>query len=112
MHHGFKMSKRFFLGLTGGLLLSGSAWAVNPGGTIVKNSYYSDASMTVRVGERDYNCQGQVTWWGQQTMYQSFTAKECADTGGSTGGGGGGDLPGPPNCTVIYTPYPEAICGG
>jgi len=100
--------KRAVLVLFGGMLISGYAWAVNPGKVNVKNSYYSDASLTTRVGERDYNCQGNLYSWGYQTMYQTFTAQECPDTSG--GINTGGDEPGPPHCTVAYTPYPETIC--
>lgn len=92
-------------------MLSGSAWAVNPGGVIVKNSYYSDASLSVRVGERDYDCQGRATYWGYQTMYHTFTAQYCPDTSGGKNDPGG-DLPGPPTCTVsVAGGYPVATCG-
>ena len=61
-------TKRVVFALIGGMLISGYAWAVNPGKVNVKNSYYSDASLTTRVGERDYNCQGNLYSWGYQTM--------------------------------------------
>ena len=95
-----------------GLSVSGIAGAVNPGGAIVKNTYYSDASLTVRVGERDCDCQGRLNSWGQLTMFQTFTAKECPSTDPSRPPGNDGDLPGPPTCQIVYTPYPEAICAG
>lgn len=103
-------TKRAVLAVVCCMLVSSYAWAVNPGRVNIKNSYYSDASLTTRVGERDYNCQGNLWSWGYQTMYQTFTAQECPDTSGGINTGGD-EPPGPPNCTVVYTPYPEAICG-
>ncbi|SFF38492.1 hypothetical protein SAMN02799615_03348 [Dyella marensis] len=105
-------TKRVVFALIGGMLISGYAWAVNPGKVNVKNSYYSDASLTTRVGERDYNCQGNLYSWGYQTMYQTFTAQDCPDTSGGINTGGDGGPSGPPTCTLTYTPYPEAICTG
>jgi hypothetical protein len=91
----------------GGLLASGVALAGRPAGTYINNTYYSDASKTVVIGVRNYDCQGRLTTWGSQSMYQSFDGGECGLNGGD----------GPPDpaigytvCPVIYDPYPVVIC--
>jgi hypothetical protein len=85
-----------------------AANAERPAGlTAIQNHYYSDASLTVHVGELDYDCRSVKTQWGTQTMYQTWTEVPC-------GGNGGIYNPGDPppwyQCRIAYSPYPEAIC--
>lgn len=91
------------------MLVSVAANAGRPGGlTWIKNHYYSDASLSVQVGELDYDCSSRKTQWGTQTMYQTWTEEPC---GGSGGIPNPGDPPPPlTQCALAYTPYPEAFC--